>query len=138
MSQKPTGIWLYRAGTINISIITHISAGQSYGDQITLGASDLSLNETVGLVRHPARFLRIVRLGLVNSLLFERHEQVRGRIRIVAFLFHYTRHFCKVVRRKRRLNLILSERHTRLVHTVSSNGFVVRWSRARPFCGYFR
>lgn len=45
------------------------------GDEVTLGALDLTKDETFLLAGDPAGLLGIVRLGLVNTLLFERNVQ---------------------------------------------------------------
>lgn len=63
------------------------------GHQIALGGLDLSLQEAFLLIGHPACLLAIVRLALVDSLLFERYEQVWGWVGVFALLFDWLRHF---------------------------------------------
>lgn len=72
--------------------VTHLAPGKVDGDQVALGGLDLSLQEALLLVGYPACLLAIVRFALVDTLLLERHEQVRGWIGIVTLLLLWLRH----------------------------------------------
>lgn len=65
---------------------THLAARQADADDIALGGFDLAKYVAIFLVGHPACFLRIVGFRLVDSLLLERDEEVRGRIGIISLL----------------------------------------------------
>lgn len=57
-----------------------LTTGDLDGDEVTLGALDLTLDETLLLIGNPASLLAIVGLACVNSLLFKRDEQELGGI----------------------------------------------------------
>ena len=55
--------------------LTDLEAGQlDLGGLVVGGVDDLALDIALLLVGHPARRLRVVRLGRVDSLLLQRHE----------------------------------------------------------------
>ena len=62
--------------------VTYFTSGQTYDDQIALGAFDFTEDEAILLTGDPGGFLGIVRLGLIDALLLERDVKVFGRIRI--------------------------------------------------------
>lgn len=67
---------------------TNLSTGQADGDEIPLGGLNFTENEAFLLVGYPAGLLRIVGFGLIDTLLFERNEQVWGWIGILPFSFY--------------------------------------------------
>lgn len=74
-------------------LYNYLATGQVDGHQITLGGLDLTLHEALLFVGHPACLFAIVRLALVDTLLFQRNEQVRSRIGVIALLDYWLRHF---------------------------------------------
>lgn len=78
---------------IIVNQYNYLTTGQVDGHQITLGGLDLALQEALLFVRHPACLFAIVRLALVDTLLFQRNEQVRSRIGVLALLDNRLRHF---------------------------------------------
>lgn len=66
--------------------ITYLAARQADADDIALGGFDLAEEVAILLVGHPARLLRIVGFRLIDPLLFEGDEKVRGRIGILSLL----------------------------------------------------
>lgn len=71
---------------------THLATGQRNGDDVALGRLNLAHEVALLLVGDPACLFTIVRLGLVDSLLFERYEQIRGRIELLVRLLRGARH----------------------------------------------
>lgn len=74
------------------SLNAYLASWKADGDQFALGGLNLALQEALLLIRDPASLFAIVWLALINALLFERHEQVRGRIGVFALLFNWLRH----------------------------------------------
>lgn len=74
-------------------LYNYLTTRQTDGHQITLGGLDLALQEALLFVRYPACLFAIVRLALVDTLLFKRNEQVRSRIGVFALLYNWLRHF---------------------------------------------
>ena len=70
-----------------IGQFTCLAIGKSDGDEVSLGALDLSLHEALGLIWNPTGFLGIVGLGLVNTFLFQGHEEVGGGIGVLLLLY---------------------------------------------------
>lgn len=65
---------------------THLAARQTDADDIALGGFDLTEKVAILLVGHPARLLRVVGFRLIDPLLLEGDEEVRGRIGILSLL----------------------------------------------------
>ena len=63
-------------------VVPGFTTWDTNGDEVTLGSLDLTEKETFLFIGDPARFLSIVRFCLIDSLLFERDEQVLGWIGI--------------------------------------------------------
>jgi len=65
---------------------THLAARQADADDIALGGFDLTKEVALFLVGHPACLLRVVRFRLIDPLLLEGDEEIRGRIGILSLL----------------------------------------------------
>ena len=63
--------------------VTDLAIGQLDGDEVSLGAGDLYDDEALRIIGHPARGLGVERLGLVDTLLLQRHipAGARGQVR---------------------------------------------------------
>lgn len=78
---------------MKLSQVNYLATRKDDGHQVTLGSLDFALKEALLFIRHPACLLAIVWLALVDTFLFQRNEQVRGRIGILAHLGNGLRHF---------------------------------------------
>lgn len=70
---------------------TYLSTGQANADDVALGGLDLTEQEALLLIGDPAGLLRVVRFRLIDTLLLERHEQVRGGI-LILLIGNWLRH----------------------------------------------
>jgi len=73
---------------------TYLAARQADADDVALGGFDLTKEVALFLVRHPARLFRVIGFRLVDPLLLERDEEVRGRIGILSLLLLHGWHLC--------------------------------------------
>uniref|UniRef100_A0A2M4DMR2 Uncharacterized protein n=1 Tax=Anopheles darlingi TaxID=43151 RepID=A0A2M4DMR2_ANODA len=73
-------------------VVLGLATRQANGNQVTLGGLDFTQQVALLLVRNPASLLGIVRLALIDTLLFERNEKERGWVRILSDLNYWLRH----------------------------------------------
>lgn len=71
----------------------YLASGKVDGHQVALGGLNFSLHKALFFVWNPASLLAIVGLALVDTFLFERNEQVWGRIGVLTLLLLWLRHF---------------------------------------------
>lgn len=69
----------------------YLATSDANADDIALGGLDLSQQVTLLFVGDPARLLGVVRFRLIDTLLFERHEQIRSGI-LILLIGNWLRH----------------------------------------------
>lgn len=70
---------------------TYIATSQGNADDVSLGGLDVTEQVTLLVIGDPTGLLRVVRFRLIDTLLLQRHEQIRGGI-LILLVGNWLRH----------------------------------------------